>query len=75
MSNIYRELVNLLPATPLQIAQVVAVNTDNTSTVQFADGSLQRVRGTIVAVGQPAFVRAGIVEGVAPSRSVIVVEV
>lgn len=75
MTNIYRRLRELLPQPALLIADVLAVNTDNTSTVQFPDGSQQRVRGTSVAVGQPAFVRNGIVEGLAPSRTATVIEI
>lgn len=73
--NIFQRLRQLMPAPALLIADVLAVNSDNTSTVQFPDGSQQRVRGTSVAVGQPAFVRDGIVEGLAPARSAIVIEI
>jgi hypothetical protein len=72
---LYRVLQQLLPQPALLIADVLAVNADNTSTVEFPDGSQQRVRGTSVAVGQPAFVRNGIVEGIAPARSATVIEI
>ena len=73
--NIYQRLRQLMPAPALLIADIIAVNSDNTSTVQFPDGSQQRVRGTSVAVGPPAFVRDGIVEGLAPARSAVVIEI
>ncbi|NKC10592.1 hypothetical protein HAU05_26725, partial [Klebsiella variicola] len=47
--NIFQRLRQLMPAPALLIADVLAVNSDNTSTVQFPDGSQQRVRGTSVA--------------------------
>lgn len=75
MSQLLQGLRQLLPQPAVLIGDVLAVHADNTSTVAFPDGSQQRVRGTSVAVGQPAFVRNGIVEGLAPSRVAIVIEV
>jgi hypothetical protein len=75
VSNIYQRLKSLIPQPALLIAEVLEVNADQTSTVEYPDGSQQRVRGTSVAVGQPAFVRAGIIEGLAPSRTATVVEI
>lgn len=73
--NIYQRLRELLPAPALLIGEVISINTDNTSTVQFPDGSEQRFRGTAVAVGQPAFVRDGVVESIAPAHSATVIEI
>lgn len=64
-----------MPQPALQIAQVIAVNSDQTSTVQYPEGNQQRVRGTSVAVGQPAFVRNGIIEGLAPAFVATVIEI
>jgi len=75
VSNLFRYLRERMPAPALQIATVMAVNADNTSTVQYPDGTQQRARGTAVAVGQPAFVRNGVVEGLAPARSATVIEI
>jgi hypothetical protein len=75
VSNLYRYLKELLPQPALQIAEVLAVNADNTSTVEYPDGGQQTVRGTSVAVGQPAFVRNGVVEGLAPARTATVIEI
>lgn len=75
MSNLFRYLRERMPAPALQIATVLTVNADNTSTVEYPDGSLQRVRGTAVAVGQPAFVRNGVIEGLAPARVATVIEI
>ena len=75
MSNLYRALQQLLPQPALLIAEVLEVHSDNTSTVEFPDGSQQRVRGAIVAVGLPAFVRNGIIEGLAPARIATVIEI
>jgi hypothetical protein len=75
VSNLYRALQQLLPQPALLIADVLEVHSDNTSTVEFPDGSQQRVRGATVAVGQPAFVRNGIIEGLAPARIATVIEI
>ena len=53
-TNLFRRLQELMPQPALQIAEVLAVNSDQTSTVQYPDGNQQRVRGTSVGVGQPA---------------------
>lgn len=72
---IIQALRELLPAPAVLIGDVLQVHADNTSTVEFPDGSQQRVRGTIVGVGQPAFIRNGIIEMVAPSRVAVVIDV
>jgi hypothetical protein len=74
-NNLYRYLRELVPQPALQIATVISVSSDNTSTVEFPDGSRQVARGTIVAVGSPAFVRNGVVEGLAPARTATVIEI
>lgn len=74
-TNIFRRLRDLLPEPALQIAEVIAVNSDQTSTVEYPDGNQQRVRGTSVAVGQPAFVRNGIIEGLAPAFIATTIEI
>jgi len=75
VSRLLENLRVLVPQPAVLIAEVLAVHSDNTSTVEFPDGSQQRVRGTIVAVGQPAFVRAGIIEGLAPSLVAFTIEI
>lgn len=74
-TNLFRRLQELMPQPALQIAKVMAVNSDQTSTVQYPEGNQQRVRGTSVAVGQPAFVRNGIIEGLAPAFVATVIEI
>lgn len=75
MSGLAAFLRELTAPPPLLIADVLAVNADNTSTVQFPDGSQQRVRGTIVAVGSPAFIRSDTIEGLAPARTATVIDI
>lgn len=72
-TNAYLRLKELLPPPPLLVAEVIAHNADGTSTLELPGGSQFRARGTIVAIGAAAWVRNGIVEGLAPTRSVLVV--
>lgn len=74
-TNIAKRLLELLPQNPVLIGDILSHHEDNTSTVVYPDGSTQRVRGVIVAVGQPAFVRNGVVEQAAPARTAVVIEV
>lgn len=74
-TNVYRRLLELLPADPLLIVSVVSHNADGTSTVEFPGGARMNVRGTSVAVGQSAFIRGGAIERQAPARAAIVVDI
>lgn len=75
-TNLYRALRELLPEPALQVATVTVVNTlEGTSTITWPGGSTQRVRGTSVAAGQPAFVRNGVIEGAAPALDYVEIEV
>lgn len=74
-TNVYRRLLELLPADPLLIASVVSINADGTSTVEFPGGSRMNVRGTTVAVGLPAFIRSGAIERQAPALTAVTVDI
>lgn len=71
----WRAFDQLLPHDPLLVAVVVEHNADGTSTVQFPNGSLLRVRGQGVPVDGHAFIRAGEIRGPAPAVTPIVLEV
>lgn len=73
-TNLYRQLRELLPEPALTVAAVVDVHADGTVTVTFPGGGQQRVRGSS-AIGQRVFVRAGVVEGDAPSLTAVTIEV
>lgn len=73
--TLYRRLRELLPPPPLVVATVVAVNADGTSTLTLPGGATITARGTAVAVGSRAFVRAGVVEGPAPALSQVTIEI
>lgn len=75
MTALIRFLRELVAEPALLVAQVIEVNADNTSTVEFPGGSRARVRGTIVAVGSNAFVKDGVIQGLAPSGGFDVVEI
>ena len=73
MTNIYRQFLDLLPARPLQVATVTATD-GSIATVTLPGGGVLQVRGT-AAVGAQVFVRDGVIEGVAPSLTIEVIEV
>lgn len=72
--NIYRELMTLLPSSPLLVGQVITVAT-GTVTVQYPGGGTQVVRATGYTVGAKVFVRDGVVEGLAPALTPLTIEV
>lgn len=72
--NVFKELMALLPSSPLLVGEVVAVSS-GTATVQYPGGGTQGVRGTGLAAGAKVFVRDGVVEGLAPSLPDLVIEV
>ena len=74
-TNVFRQLLELLPQTPLTIATVAAVHGDGTSTVTYPGGSQVRVRGDTYTVAEQVFVRDGVIEGAAPALTAITVEV
>lgn len=65
--TIWRDFEGLLPSDPLLHVLVLEHNADGTSTVQFPNGSLLRVRGQGVAEGGYAFIRGGEIRGDAPA--------
>lgn len=75
-ANLYRALLEILPDAPLQVATVAVVHAGTgESTITWPGGAQQRVRGTSVPAGSQAFVRNGVIEGVAPSLTFVVIEV
>lgn len=75
MTNPWRDFLELLPRTPLTVAQVVTVNGDGTSVVQFPNGSQLKVRGDSVAALDYAYIKDGEIRGQAPAVVPVVLEV
>ena len=73
-TNLYRQLRSLLPEPALTVATVAATHSDGTTTVTYPGGSQQRVRGE-GTVGGKVFVRAGQIEGAAPSLTTTTIDV
>lgn len=73
MRNIYREFIALLPPTPLQVGTVTAVN-GQVATVELPGGGLLQARGD-ATTGQRVFVRNGLIEGVAPSLPIVLIDI
>lgn len=71
--NIYRVFLDLLPARPLQVGTITALDGE-VATVQLPGGGLLTARGS-GAVGDLVFVRDGVIEGEAPALPVEVIEI
>lgn len=74
MLNPFKQLLALLPQSPLLVGQVVAVGS-GVVTVQYPGGGQQTARGTGYAINAKVFVRAGAIEGLAPSLTAVTIEV
>lgn len=76
MSNIFRQLLDLLPQTPLMVATIQSVDVSNgSSIVAFNGGGTAVMRGSSIGVGGKCFVRNGLIEGAAPDLLMVEIEV
>jgi len=73
MHNLYDQFRQLIPEPPLQAGTVVGSST-GVVTVALPGGGLIRARGS-VGVGQKVFVRDDVIEGVAPSLTLEIIEI
>ncbi|MBL0422452.1 hypothetical protein JI739_19045 [Ramlibacter sp. AW1] len=73
MHNLYEQFRQLLPEPPLQAGAVIEVGT-GVVTVQLPGGGRIKARG-IAAIGQNVFVRDEIIEGVAPTLTLELIEI
>lgn len=71
--NLYKAFMDLMPGRPLQVGEVTVVDGD-VVTVELPGGGIAKARGD-AAVGQQVFFRDGVIEGVAPSLPVVLVDV
>ena len=72
MANAYREFLALIPEQSLEVGDVVSSN-EETVTVMLPKGGVIQARGE-ATVGQRVFVRAGAVEGGAPTLTYVSAE-
>lgn len=73
MRNIYRVFLDLMPPRPLQVGTITAIDGD-IATVELPGGGLLTARGS-GAIGDPVFVRDGVIEGEAPALPIEIIEV
>ena len=71
--NLYKALRALTPGARLMIGTVTVVEIGRV-TVELPDGSIQVARG-VASVGNRVYLRDGSTEGIAPSLSVVVIEI
>jgi hypothetical protein len=73
MANIYKAFMALVPKAPLLVGTVSTVSAGG-CTVTLPTGAVIAARGD-ATVGQAVFVRDGVIEGEAPSLTVIDIEI
>lgn len=73
MNNPFRTLLNLLPTYPLQVGEVTST-TGGVANITLPGGGKAQARGA-ASVGAKVFFRDGVIEGVAPSLAVEVIEI
>lgn len=73
MSNLYTQLLGLLPARPLLVGTVTAV-AGGVATIELPDGGTMQARGT-ASVGAYVFFRDGVIEGLAPALTPVLIEI
>jgi hypothetical protein len=66
--NLFKRLIELLPADALLLGTVTAVHTDGTVTVTFPGGGAQRLRDPLGStLNSQVFVQGNVVQGAAPN--------
>ena len=73
MHNLYEQFRQLIPDPPLQAGKVVGVGS-GVVTVALPGGGLIRARGN-ATVGQTVFVRDEVIEGIAPSLPLELIDI
>lgn len=73
MHNVFERFRQLLPDPPLQVGTVIEVGS-GVVTVELPGGGVTRARGS-AAVGQKVFLRDGVVEAIAPSLTLEIIEI
>ena len=73
MSNLFKRLIELLPQSPLQVGQVTASSAGVVTVALPGGGSVQAIG--VANVGTRVFIRAGAVEGEAPTLPVEVIQI
>ncbi|MDF9393806.1 MULTISPECIES: hypothetical protein [Methylococcus] len=73
MHNLYEQFRQLIPDPPLQAGTVIETGS-GVVTVQLPGGGRIKARGT-AAIGQNVFVRDDIVEGIAPTLMLELIEI
>jgi hypothetical protein len=73
MHNLYQQFRALIPSAPLQVGTVAAASS-GVVTVQLPGGGRLNARGQ-AEVGQNVFVRDGVVEGIAPTLPIEVIDI
>lgn len=69
MPNAYREFMALMPDQPLEVGEIASI-AGGVALITLPGGGVLQARGE-GAVGQRVFVRAGVIEGAAPTLTYV----
>ena len=72
-TNLYQAFKKVFPDAPLQVGEVIAVDGD-TATVELPGGGRLQARGA-ATVGNQVWVRDGVIEGDAPTLTLVEIEI
>lgn len=70
--NLFRQFLDLIPNPALQVGTVQSIS-DGVATLEMPGGGLLKARGE-ASVGDKVFVRAGVIEGPAPSLPLEIID-
>jgi hypothetical protein len=73
LRNPFKRLQDLIGAPPLLVGEVTDVDAD-LATIEMADGGVMTARGT-ASIGDIVYFRGGVIEGPAPTLSVVLIDV
>lgn len=75
ITNLYKQFLELLPARPLQVGEVLVID-DQMATIELPGGGLLQARANGTAnVGDNVYVRDGAIEGEAPNLPIEIIEI
>ena len=70
--NLFRQFLDLIPNPALQVGTVQSIS-DGVATLEMPGGGLLKARGE-ASVGDKVFVRAGVIEGPAPTLPLEIID-
>lgn len=75
-TNVFRRLIELLPATPVFTGTVLVAHADGTATVEYPGGAQSRLRNPFaVGAGGHCYTQGDTITGPAPTLPLVLIEI